>query len=128
MANTRLTQRKQFLYVARGARAARRAVVVQARKAPLAHQQMRTGFTATKKTGNAVRRNRAKRRLRAAVNLVLGQNGVTGWDYVFIARKDTADINWYSLLDQMKSALLSLHKYVKDTPANRQKPPVQTRK
>ncbi len=66
------------------------------------------GFTATKRIGNAVIRNRAKRRLRAASQAILAQYGLAGCDYVFIARKETATIGWARLLDDMKSALISL--------------------
>lgn len=113
MASIRLTQRKQFLYVANGAYMAKRSVVVQARQSLSAHLLIRSGFTATKKTGNAVRRNRAKRRLREASRLLLDQYGQTGWDYVFIARKETADANWRTLLDDMKLALLKLRNHHK---------------
>ena len=70
-----------------------------------------TGFTATKKTGNAVQRNRAKRRLRNAARQLLRRHGVAGHDYVFIARLDTATIGWQRLLDDMESALISLAKH-----------------
>jgi len=119
MANTRLTQRKQFLYVAKGARAARSALVVQARKAVPDHQTIKSGFTATKKTGNAVQRNRAKRRLRAASYLLLSEIGQPGWDYVFIARKNTATVKWNQLLDETKAALLSLHHNNKNSQSRR---------
>ncbi len=66
------------------------------------------GFTATRKTGNAVVRNRAKRRLREASRRLLPQYGVPGADYVFIARMATATISWQRLLDDMETALISL--------------------
>ena len=46
------------------------------------------GFTASRKVGNAVERNRAKRRLRAWVRLNLHKKGIVGVDYVFIARQN----------------------------------------
>ena len=106
----RLRVRPQFIFV-RGGRAERRkSLVVQARKrageTPGIHAG--AGFTATKKIGNAVIRNRAKRRLREAARQLLPRLGRPGWDYVFIARQDTADIGWARLLDDMESALLSL--------------------
>lgn len=106
----RLRVRPQFIFV-RGGRAERRkSLVIQARKrageAPGDHAG--AGFTATKKIGNAVIRNRAKRRLRAAARQLLPCHGRPGWDYVFIARQDTADIGWPRLLDDMESALISL--------------------
>ena len=106
----RLRVRPQFLYVRHGKTERRKALVVQARKrrgeAPGPHAG--AGFTATKKIGNAVIRNRAKRRLREAARVLLPQHGVPGWDYVFIARMETAEIGWARLLDDMESALISL--------------------
>ena len=66
------------------------------------------GFTATKRIGNAVVRNRAKRRLREAARLLLPLHGVVGRDYVFVARGGTATRPWARLLDDVKSALISL--------------------
>jgi ribonuclease P protein component len=86
-------------------------VVVQA----LARQDPRTsatlirvGFTATRKIGGAVVRNRAKRRLREAARRLLPEYGHPGVDYVFVARSGTPDRPWDRLLDDMKSALISL--------------------
>ena len=50
---------------------------------------MRVGFTCSKKVGNAVARNRAKRRLREVVRLVLPVHGRDGWDYVLVGRPGT---------------------------------------
>jgi ribonuclease P protein component len=69
---------------------------------------VRAGFTATKKIGNAVVRNRAKRRLREAARLLLPLHGRAGSDYVFIARARTVSRPWPALLDDMESALISL--------------------
>lgn len=82
--------------------------MIQARPSTRAGAGFRAGFTATKKIGNAVIRNRAKRRLREASRLLLAEYGVPGTDYVFIARRDTADCDWASLLDDMRSALIRL--------------------
>lgn len=69
---------------------------------------VRAGFTATKKIGGAVVRNRAKRRLREAARLLLPLHGRPGSDYVFIARALTVSRPWPALLDDMESALISL--------------------
>jgi len=69
---------------------------------------VRAGFTATKKIGNAVVRNRAKRRLREAARLLLPLHGRAGTDYVFIARAATPDRAWPALLDDVETALISL--------------------
>ena len=106
----RLRVRPQFIYVRGGRTEKRKSLLVQARarrgEAPGSHAG--AGFTATKKIGGAVVRNRAKRRLREAARLLLPRLARPGWDYVFIARQDTADIGWARLLDDMESALISL--------------------
>jgi len=66
------------------------------------------GFTATKRIGGAVVRNRAKRRLREAARLLLPGHGRAGHDYVFIARQGAAERPWPRLLDDVKSALIRL--------------------
>ena len=71
-------------------------------------ESIRAGFTATRRVGGAVVRNRAKRRLREAARLLLPQFGQPGCDYVFIARNGTAARPWARLLDDVKSALISL--------------------
>jgi ribonuclease P protein component len=69
---------------------------------------MGVGFTATKKIGNAVARNRAKRRLREAARLLLPELGRPAHDYVFIARQGAVERPWPRLLDDVKSALIRL--------------------
>lgn len=66
------------------------------------------GFTATKKIGNAVVRNRAKRRLRAIIcdkNLQLK----SGYDIVLIARSVTAEQNWENLCNDIRNGLSQAH-------------------
>lgn len=70
------------------------------------------GFTATKKIGGAVVRNRAKRRLREASTQLMHQHALAGVDYVFIARQDTTTREWPALLDDMESALVSLRQKI----------------
>ncbi|MHA7899270.1 MAG: ribonuclease P protein component [Henriciella sp.] len=103
----RLKTRPQFLFVRGGPSERRKSLVVQARTRK-GSDVIGAGFTATKKIGNAVVRNRAKRRLREAARLLLPLHGWAGTDYVFIARMDTATIGWQRLLDDMESALISL--------------------
>jgi len=103
----RLKKRSEFLYVRDGFYSAKGGVVVQMR-ANAARSGIRVGFTATKKIGNAVTRNRAKRRLRQAAQMLLPEFGMTGHDYVFIARNSTTARKWTELLDDTRKALITL--------------------
>ena len=104
----RLKKRPDFLACAQASSCARGAVLVQARPrgddAPL----VRAGFTATKRSGGAVERNRAKRRLRDAARLLLPALASPGFDYVFVARGGVTTRPWPRLLDDVKSALIRL--------------------
>lgn len=104
----RLTRRPQFLAAAKGVSQARGAVVVQQLDRQDGQAAIRLGFTATRKVGGAVVRNRCKRRLREAARLLAPLHGRPGCDYVFIARMGTADRDWDRLLDDVKSALTRL--------------------
>ncbi len=131
----RLRVRRAFLFVAQGYAERRRSLVVQARVRPhvsspeetdsLKNKSIKTspnltkpplfagaGFTATKKIGGAVVRNRAKRRLREASTQLMYQHALAGVDYVFIARQDTTTREWPALLDDMESALVSLRQKI----------------
>jgi ribonuclease P protein component len=104
----RMTSRPQFLAAAKGVSEARGAVVVQRLDRVDGVSTVRLGFTATRKVGNAVIRNRAKRRLREAARAAAPLLAVPGSDYVFVARMGTADRPWDRLLDDVKSALTRL--------------------
>lgn len=104
----RLKKRPDFLSAAKGASAPRGAVVVQMRPRGDGSPLIRVGFTATRKIGGAVVRNRAKRRLREAARALLPLYGKAGCDYVLIARAGTPSRPWGRLLDDVKSALLSV--------------------
>ena len=102
-----LKKRSEFLFVREGRYQARGGVVIQARTNP-DHNLIRVGFTATKKIGYAVIRNRAKRRLRSVCLEVLPHLGQHGTDYVFIARDKTAKRPYEALLNDTQKALKSL--------------------
>jgi len=104
----RLKKRPDFLAAARGLNCARGAIVAQARHRADGSSLIRIGFTATRRIGGAVVRNRAKRRLREAARLIAPLHARPGCDYVFIARGGTASRPWAPLLDDMKSALIRL--------------------
>ena len=70
----------------------------------------RLGLTASKKTGNAVRRNRARRRLRALARTELAKHARLGTDYVMIARHGTAERSWDDLVADLHKSLGYLHR------------------
>jgi ribonuclease P protein component len=86
-------------------------MIVQARmRAASDGQGARVGYTCSKKVGNAVARNRAKRRLRAAAAQALAPAARPGWDYVLIGRADaTAVAPFAALLDDLRRAVAALH-------------------
>ncbi len=106
-----LRQRRDFLAAARAKRQGTPAMMVQARKRrPGEAEGIRVGFTCSKKVGNAVARNRAKRRLREAARAVLPEAGHSGWDYVLIGRRDaTAARPFDQLKDDLRQALAKIH-------------------
>ncbi|HEX9464975.1 MAG TPA: ribonuclease P protein component [Alphaproteobacteria bacterium] len=68
----------------------------------------RVGFTATRKLGSAVVRNRARRRLREAARAVLPVAGRPGCDYVLIARSGTLTRPYLALLADLETAVAAL--------------------
>jgi ribonuclease P protein component len=69
---------------------------------------LRIGFTASRKVGIAVARNRARRRLRAAVGAVMPEHATPGHDYVVIARGATLSRPYPALVEDLKTALRRL--------------------
>ncbi len=105
-----LKARPEFLAVRKGARWACPLFVVEALKrespaVPGAYEGPRFGFTVSKQNGNAVARNRIKRRLRAAVSEVQGRSARPLFDYVLIARIAALDAPFETLLTQLATGL-----------------------
>lgn len=102
---TRLTRRAEFLRVAaKGRKAAMPGLVLQA-LARTDGAPARLGFTVTKKVGNAVIRNRARRRLREAARLVLREAPLAGLDLVLIGREGTLTRPFAALQEDLRAAL-----------------------
>lgn len=103
--------RPDFLAAARAARQGTASMLVQARNRRDGSDRIRMGFTCSKKVGNAVARNRAKRRLREAARAVLPTHGRPGWDYVLIGRAEaTAARPFEALKGDLEHALERLHR------------------
>ena len=103
-----LTKRQDFILASRGLKHSRETMIVQINKNDLSI--IRVGFTCSKKIGNAVVRNRAKRRLRAIAREVLPKLGRVGFDYVLIGRYgSTVSSEFKTLKNDFISALEALH-------------------
>ncbi len=101
----RLKNRADFLRVKnKGKSVATKSVVIQYSKGAVGEEKIGIGFTATKKIGKANVRNRAKRRLRAAISKKYLQIK-TGYDIVLIARAGTPLRSWDKLLADLDEAL-----------------------
>ena len=101
----RLKLRSEFLRVAaKGRKAPMPGLVLQS----LARDDAapaRLGFTVTKKVGNAVVRNRTRRRLKEAARIVLRDQPVSGVDLVLIGRSGTRSRNFRALIDDIGRAI-----------------------
>ncbi|PIE11598.1 MAG: ribonuclease P protein component [Rhodobacterales bacterium] len=105
-----MTARSQFLAAARARRQGTKAMMVQMRARKDGDPTVHIGFTCSKKVGNAVARNRAKRRLREVARLVLPTHARPGHDYVLIGRANaTADRPFKELQGDLIYALKKLH-------------------
>ncbi len=100
---TVMTKRADFLAANRGLRVARPGFVLLAR--PNGGDAMRFGITVTRKIGNAVVRNRMKRRFRALLRESLPQQGLPGHDHVLIGREGGVERDFALLRQELAMAL-----------------------
>ena len=116
MRTTRLKCRADFLRAQQGIRRRSTGLVLEVCPTPPAKTVQkagvgfRAGFTASKKVGNSVARSRAKRRLRALAAEILAKDGLTGTDYVLIARPQTLDRPFALLRQDLTEALAQAHR------------------
>jgi ribonuclease P protein component len=104
----RLTKRSEYLRVARGGRTPRRGFLLQSMPRGEAEPgEARFGFTVTKKIGNAVVRNRIRRRLKEAVRLAGAVAAAPGTDYVLVGRPAAADQTFADLCADVAGAIRS---------------------
>ncbi|NQU58369.1 MAG: ribonuclease P protein component [Rhodospirillales bacterium] len=111
----RLKRRPEFLKVA----ATRRkwvasGLIVQLRSRPSGEadtEQARVGFTVSRKVGNAVARNRVRRRLKAAAEIVMTEHAQQGMDFVIIGRRNSLTRPFTALEGDLTTALKKLDAY-----------------
>jgi ribonuclease P protein component len=106
-----MRKRADYLKAASARRQGTNGFLLQARDRADGDPQVRIGFTASKKIGNAVLRNRAKRRLRALARELLVPAAHPGWDYVLVARPEATVARPYAdLCADLQQALASVHR------------------
>jgi ribonuclease P protein component len=121
----RLKTRADYLRAQKGQRQSAKGLGIEVCASPDQGSEgacvIRVGITASRKTGGAVERNRAKRRLRAAAAAVLPLSARPGRDYVLIARKETLVRPFAKLVDDLQKAVAAADAAM-DRKANRGKP------
>ena len=109
----RLKQRADFVAATAGAKAPVSGFVLQARDRR-EDGPVRVGFTCSKKVGNAVERNRVRRRLREVVRLAPPEAMRRGYDYVLIGRRTALDLPFERLVEDFDRALGRVHGQARD--------------
>lgn len=105
-----LTKRRDFITASHGRRQGTPGIHLQGRPRDDGSDLMRVGYTCSKKVGNAVARNRAKRRLREIARMILPVHGRPGWDYVLVGRAQTTGaLPFLQLQSDLIRALAKVH-------------------
>jgi ribonuclease P protein component len=114
----RLPNRRDFLRVQAGRRCAMPGFVLQVAPAPsdLPLPAIRVGFTVTRKVGNAVVRNRVRRRLREAARMVIPGQARPDLDYVLVGRQAAIARDFANLRQELVEALKRLKALAVATP------------
>ena len=113
---TRLKRRRDFVSITRrGQKWATSGLVLQSHRRrdveTTSRNGIRVGFTVTKKVGNAVIRNRTRRRLKAVAGDVIATHGQDLFDYVLIGRAGTLKRPYALLVSDLKTAMQRLNAY-----------------
>lgn len=112
-----LKKRKYFVEAAKGYKVVTNGIILQAASVLSKQDQpdfpcCYCGYTATKKLGKAHIRNYVKRRLRAIARNILSKDGISGFNYVFIGRHNTASLDYSYLQRKASQALLELNQQI----------------
>lgn len=121
-----LTRRTDFVAANGGLRVARPGFVLLAK--PNQGQGKRIGITVTKRIGNAVVRNRMKRRFRALAREILPEQGLADTDHVLIGREGGVERDFSRLRDELVAALQRAHEGKGDPPRKRRGAPKGARR
>ncbi|MDC0108354.1 ribonuclease P protein component [Paracoccaceae bacterium] len=107
---TTILKRRDFLLVAAEKRSGQPGLLLQGRNRQDGSSSTRVGYTCSKKLGNAIARNKAKRRLREISKATLTVKGNPGWDYVLVGRpKTTLERNYSLLIEDLNEAIKKVH-------------------
>ncbi|RVQ67031.1 ribonuclease P protein component [Croceicoccus ponticola] len=111
-----IRKRADFLAANRGLRVARPGFVLLVRPNGLGPERMRYGITVTKRIGNAVVRNRIKRRFRELLWAILPESGLAGHDHILIGRDGGIERDFAKMGDELRMALARAHQGKGDPP------------
>ena len=117
MAIARLKRRAEFQRVSRGRRKSVEAFTLQSARredGQSASSGARVGFTVTKKVGNAVERNRIRRRLQEALRAARPLEAREGHDYVVMARREALARSFAALVADLREAFRAIERSGKD--------------
>ena len=107
---TTILKRRDFLLVAAEKRSGQPGLLLQGRNRQDGSSSTRVGYTCSKKLGNAIARNKAKRRLKEISKATLTVKGNPGWDYVLVGRpKTTLERNYSLLIEDLNKAIKKVH-------------------
>ena len=127
MALPRLKRRGEFVRVAKsGVHASVPGMAVQAYRRRDGEEPLdaiRVGFTTSKKVGNAVIRNRVRRRLRVVADALLAEAGKPQHDYVLVGRTAAKDRDFQDLLADLRHALKQIERRAAARDARKQQQP-----
>jgi ribonuclease P protein component len=112
-----MRKRAEFLSARNGVRATAKALRCEAQIVDENRDHPRIGFTVTKKNGNAVKRNRIKRRMRAAIQSAKNLKMRDGNNYVFIAKPNALTVPFVTLQSDIADLIRKSHKRLDVRPA-----------